>query len=146
MKTAMQVLRSKPDLSIHCVAPDASVFDAIRKMSDLNIGALLVMRQNDILGIVTERDYARKVVLEGRSSPDTLVSEVMTSPVQYVRPGTTTDECMAVMTESFVRHLPVLADGEIVGVLSIGDLVKSIISEQQVMIEQLQHYIAGDRV
>ena len=146
MKTAMQVLRSKPNPAVHTVLATDSVYDAIHEMAERNIGALLVMQRDEIVGIITERDYARKVVLEGRASNDTMVKEVMTSPVQYVRPSHTTEECMALMTKAFVRHLPVMADGELIGLLSIGDLVKAIISEQRFVIDQLQHYISGDRV
>ncbi|MDH3210200.1 MAG: CBS domain-containing protein, partial [Burkholderiaceae bacterium] len=110
-----------------------------------NIGALLVMKGAEIVGIITERDYARKIILTGRSSKETPVSDVMNSPVQYVRPSHTTDQCMALMTRSRLRHLPVIDDGKLLGLLSIGDLVKNIISEQQFIIEQLEHYIAGDR-
>lgn len=145
MKNAALVLQSKPDLTVYSIAPSQSVFEAIKLMAEKNIGALLVMKGAEIVGIITERDYARKIILTGRSSKETPVSDVMNSPVQYVRPSHTTDQCMALMTRSRLRHLPVIDDGKLLGLLSIGDLVKNIISEQQFIIEQLEHYIAGDR-
>ncbi len=144
MKSAAQVLKSKPHQAVETVAPSASVFDAVRQMADKNIGALLVLEQQKIVGIVTERDYARKIVLLGRSSKDTPVRDIMSSPVMYVRPDQTNEECMALMTDNRLRHLPVVDQGKLLGLISIGDLVKDIISEQKFIIEQLEHYIAGD--
>jgi IMP dehydrogenase len=112
-------------------------------MADKGIGALLVMNGDKLVGIVTERDYARKVILEGKSSKDSTVKEVMTTKVLCVSPERTVDECMALMTDKRARHLPVLDHKHVVGVVSIGDLVKAVISEQQVLIDQLQHYISG---
>ena len=109
-----------------------------------NIGALLVVEAGKVVGIVTERDYARKIALLERVSKDTPVSEIMSSPVMYVHPQQTCEECMALMTENRLRHLPVISAGELVGLISIGDLVKDIISQQRFIIEQLEHYIAGD--
>lgn len=145
MTTAAAILRSKHDQAVHAVRPDASVFDAVRLMADKGIGALLVTEGEAIVGIVTERDYARKVVLLSRSSRDTPVSDIMTPRVMYVRPDQSSHECMALMTENRFRHLPVMDGGRLVGLLSIGDLVRDIISEQKFIIEQLEHYIAGDR-
>lgn len=145
VKTAAQILRSKPDPAVHTIAPTAPVFDALTLMADKGIGALLVMEGDAIAGIITERDYARKTVLMGRSSRETPVRDVMTSQVLYVRPGQTAEECMALMTENRVRHLPVLESGKLVGLISIGDLVKDIISEQRFIIDQLEHYIRGER-
>lgn len=145
MKTVAQILKSKPDQIIHTVAPTASVFDAVKLMADKNIGALLVMQGERIAGIITERDYARKIILVGRTSKETPVSEIMTSEVMYVRPDQTSDECMALMTENRIRHLPVVENGTLIGLISIGDLVKDIISEQRFIIEQLEHYIKGER-
>ena len=143
MKTAGDVLRSKADQAVHTITPGASVFDAVKLMADKNIGALLVMEGQKIAGIITERDYARKIVLMSRSSRETAVREIMTSAVMYVRPDQTTEECMVLMTESRLRHLPVVDGNRLLGLVSIGDLVKSIISEQKFTIEQLQQYISG---
>jgi CBS domain-containing protein len=145
MTTAAQVLRSKADKTIHTTTPAASVFDAVKLMAEKNIGSLLVMEGRAVVGLVTERDYARKIVLLARSSKETPVRDIMTSPVMYVRPDQTSEECMALMTENRVRHLPVMDDGTLIGVISIGDLVKDVISEQKFIIQQLQHYIAGER-
>ena len=143
MKKVAQILRSKSDPSIHTIVPTASMFDALMLMAEKNIGALLIMEGETIVGVLSERDYARKVVLLGRSSKETLVREVMTYPVLYVGPQQSTEECMALMTEKRLRHLPVLDDGKLIGLISIGDLVKDIISEQNFVIEQLQSYISG---
>jgi CBS domain-containing protein len=145
MKEVAQILKSKPDQTVHSISPAASVFDAVKLMADKNIGALLVMEDLKIVGIVTERDYARKIVLMGRSSKETPVRDIMTSPVMSVRPDRTNEECIALMTENRVRHLPVIDGGKLIGLVSIGDLVKDIISEQKFTIEQLEHYIMGDR-
>ncbi len=145
MKGIAQILRGKPSKVVQAIGPNDTVYDAIKKMAEQNIGALLVMEGGNIVGIVTERDYARKIVLAGRSSKETPVSVIMTTQVLCVGPLQTTEECMAIMTENRVRHLPVLDDGKLIGLVSIGDLVKDIISEQQFIIEQLEHYIAGDR-
>ena len=143
MKNAAHILQSKPDTTVHTVTPTTSMFDAITLMAEKNIGALLVVDGETIRGIVSERDYARKIILAGRSSRDTPVGDVMTAPVMYVGPTTSTQECMALMTGKRLRHLPVLDEGKLIGMISIGDLVKDIISEQSFMIEQLQHYISG---
>ena len=145
MKSVAQVLKSKPEQNVETIAPATSVFDAVRLMAEKNIGALLVMEGQTIAGMLTERDYARKIILMGRSSKETRVRDVMTSPVMYVRPDQTNEECMALMTDNRVRHLPVVDGGRLVGLISIGDLVKDIISEQKFIIEQLEHYITGGR-
>ena len=145
MTTARDILKSKPSNSVHTVGPDASVFDALKLMADKNVGALLVMEGERIVGIVSERDYARKVALMARVSRDTPVREIMTSNVLYASPSQTGDECMAVMTENHLRHLPVIDNGKLIGLVSIGDLVKNIISEQKFIIDQLEHYITGTR-
>jgi CBS domain-containing protein len=145
MKSVAEILRSKPEQTVHTIAPSASVFDAVKLMAEKSIGALLVMEDQKIDGIITERDYARKIVLMGRSSKETPVREIMTSAVMYVRPDQTNEECMALMTDNRVRHLPVIDDGKLIGLISIGDLVKDIISEQKFIIDQLEHYIMGDR-
>ena len=145
MKSVAEILRSKPEQAVQTITPSASVFDAVKLMAEKSIGALLVMEDQKIDGIITERDYARKIVLMGRSSKETPVREIMTSPVMYVRPDQTNEECMALMTDNRVRHLPVIDDGKLIGLISIGDLVKDIISEQKFIIDQLEHYIMGDR-
>jgi CBS domain-containing protein len=128
---------------IFAIGPDDPVLAAVRLMADHYIGALLVMRGDELIGIVSERDYARKIILQNRASADTPVRDIMSSPVVTVRPSDTTDTCMRICTERRVRHLPVVEGGKVVGVLSIGDLVKSVINEQSQQIEHLQRYIAG---
>ena len=145
MKGVAQILKLKRITTVHAIGPADTVYEAIRKMAEHEIGALLVMEGEQVVGIVTERDYARKVALAGRSSKETAVSAVMTSQVLCVGPSQTTEECMAIMTENRVRHLPVIDNGKLIGLVSIGDLVKDIISEQQFIIEQLEHYISGYR-
>jgi len=145
MKTVAEILKAKGDETVHTIEPTASVFEAVERMAQKNIGALLVLEHGRIVGMLTERDYARKVVLMARSSKDTPLREIMTTSVIYVRPDQTSEECMALMTQSRVRHLPVIDDGRLSGLISIGDLVKGIISEQKFIIEQLQQYITGER-
>jgi len=142
MKT-LNLLLQKKGRDVWSVSPDDSVFDALRLMADKGIGAVLVMEDGRVVGILSERDYARKVALEGRTSRDTPVRAIMTSRVVYARADQTIEEAMAIMTEKRVRHLPVLANGELVGIVSIGDLVKEIISDQQFMIDQLINYITS---
>jgi CBS domain-containing protein len=144
MKTAAEILKTKSSQAVHVIAPTASVFDAVSLMAKKGIGALLVMEGEDIVGIVTERDYARKIILMGRTSKETQVLVIMTAEVLYVRPNHTSEQCMALMTENRLRHLPVIDNGKLIGLLSIGDLVKDIISEQRFTIEQLEHYIRGE--
>jgi len=126
------------------VTPGDSVFHALSLMAMHDVGALLVLDSEDLVGIFTERDYARKLILQGKSSKETLVSEIMSDKVAYVTPTATVDECMALMTEKRFRHLPVLSeDGEVIGIVSIGDLVKATISNQQFIISELERYITG---
>lgn len=145
MKSVAHLLKSKTDIAIQAIAPAASVFEALQLMAHKNIGALLVMEGSQVVGIFTERDYARKIILKGRTSPQTTMREVMTPSVMFVTPEQTCDECMALMTENRLRHLPVMQNGQLIGLVSIGDLVKDIISEQQFIIEQLECYISGKR-
>ena len=129
--------------AVWSVPPEASVYEAIKLMADKGVGALLVMEGQRLVGIVSERDYARKVILQGKSSWDTPIREIMTDKVFYVRPEQTVEDCMALMTAYRIRHLPVLDEDHVRGVVSIGDLVKALLSEQEVRIQQLEQYIMG---
>jgi CBS domain-containing protein len=142
MRTVRQLLEAKTP-EIYAIAPEAPVIEAIRLMAEKRIGAVLVMEGARLVGILSERDYARKIVLQGRSSSDTPVRTIMTADVVTVRPEDSADHCMQVVTEQRIRHLPVIRDGEVVGVVSIGDLVKAVIEDQQVELDQLQRYIAS---
>ncbi|HTY94574.1 MAG TPA: CBS domain-containing protein [Steroidobacteraceae bacterium] len=146
MTTAAQVLKSKPVGAVFTTTPEALVFDAVRQMAERNVGALVVLDGGSVVGVVSERDYARKVMLLARSSRETRVRDIMSSPVMYVRPTQTVEECMALMTDRRLRHLPVIDDGTLLGVISIGDLVKQVIADQKFIIEQLAHYISGQTV
>lgn len=142
MACVREVLAGKR-AGVHAIAPDEPVLEAIQMMADRSIGALLVMRGSELVGILSERDYARKVILRGRSSAETPVWEIMSAPVTTVSPDDSVNTCMMLMTERRIRHLPVVQGGEVIGVLSIGDLVKQVIEEQQHEIAQLQRYIAS---
>lgn len=142
MTTVAQLLDTKGN-TVHSIDANDSVLNAIKSMAKLGIGALVVMENGTMVGIVSERDYARKVILDGKSSDSTLVKDIMSVKTVCARLNQTVEECMAVITEKRVRHLPVLDDNKVVGIISIGDLVKSIIAEQQFIIEQLEHYISG---
>lgn len=142
MKLVKHLLDTK-GRGIISIGPDASVLDAIKLMADKLVGSLLVMQGDELIGIVTERDYARKVIIKGRSSQSTKVNEIMTADVFSATSDKTVNECMTVMTERKIRHLPIIDDGAVTGIISIGDLVEAIISDQQAEIEQLEHYISG---
>lgn len=142
MNNVAQLLEAKGG-NVWSIAPDASVFDAIAAMAEHGIGALPVMDGDRLLGVVSERDYARKVILQGRNSQDTKVAEIMTDKVTTTDLHETVEGGLAIMTEQRIRHLPVVEDGKVIGMLSIGDLVKALIAEQQALIKQLQGYIAG---
>jgi IMP dehydrogenase len=141
MTSVAQILRSKSDCVVHKIEADVSVYDAVQLMAEKQIGSLLVMEGGEIAGIVTERDYARKIVLLNRESRTTVVREIMSTRVLFVQPEQAGNECMALMSEHHLRHLPVLDRGNIVGIISIGDLVKEIIADQRFIIEQLEHYV-----
>ncbi len=142
MQTIRDILKVK-GTDVWCVAPDATVFDALRRMAEKEVGALVVTEAAQVVGLISEREYARKVVLAGRTSPTTLVKEIMITPVMYIHLDQTIEECMSLMTEKRTRHLPVIEDGKLVGLISIGDIVKSIIADQQFLIEQLVRYVSG---
>ena len=142
MRTVQQLLDEKGH-EIQSVHPDDSVYDAIQKLANANIGSLIVVEDDRPVGIFTERDYARNVILKGKSSPTTPIRDIMTTRVVYAQPDQTVEECMAVMTDKHIRHLPVLYGEKLIGMISIGDLVKSIIAEQKFTIEQLEHFIRG---
>lgn len=142
MRQVKHLLESKGG-SLYAIAPDAPVLDAIKLMAEHRIGALLVMRGKQLLGVVSERDYARKVILQGRSSSQATVSEIMRADPLTVGPQTDVLDCMRLCTDSRVRHLPVLENGEVVGIISIGDLVKAVIDAQAEQIEHLERYITG---
>ncbi len=140
MKAVRQLLQGKAGI-LCTIGPDARVFNALKLMAEKNVGVLLVVENDRLVGIVSERDYARKVILHGKSSHDTPVREIMTERPVCVQPDNSVEECMALMTEKHIRYLPVIEQGKLLGVLSIGDLVKETIAEQQFMIEQLESYI-----
>jgi CBS domain-containing protein len=145
MTTAADILRAKRDPAVHTIEPGASVADAVALMAQKNIGALVVVEGGRVVGIVTERDVLRRAVVLERSPKQTPLRDIMATSVMVVPPQRTSAECMALMTEHRVRHLPVLDAGRLVGLVSIGDLVKDMLSEQQFIIEQLEQYIAGQR-
>jgi CBS domain-containing protein len=140
--TISAILKQKTG-TIASTTPDASVYHAIEAMAERKVGALLVMREGELIGIISERDYARKVILQGRSSKDTSVADIMSSPVITVSPHHTVGECMRIITDNHFRHLPVVSGGAVVGMVSIGDLVNWVISEQEKTIRHLEAYISG---
>ena len=142
MATVRDMLKTK-GFEVWSVAPDETVYDALKLMAEKNIGAVLVMEAGKVVGILSERDYARKIILLGRASADTPAKEIMTSRVMCVRPQETAEQCMALMTEKKIRHLPVLEDDRLVGIISIGDVVKATIAQKEFIIEQLEEYIRG---
>lgn len=142
MKTVKQLLQSK-GRQVWSIAPEAMVYDALKLMAEKEVGALVVLEAGQVAGIISERDYARKVSLQGKSDRTTSVGEIMTAKVIYVYPEQTIEDCMALMTDKRIRHLPVIDGGQLIGVISIGDVVKEVISHQEFLIAQLEHYITG---
>jgi CBS domain-containing protein len=142
MKTVKNILNNKSN-EIYSVSRSTSVLDALQVMMDKNISALLVMEDSELKGIFTERDYARKIILQGKSSKETLIEEVMTSDLETIHLDSTIDHCMQIMTTRHIRHLPILNEGKVAGMISIGDLVKFVIEDQKQTIEQLQTYISS---
>lgn len=142
MGKVRNILQTKNNSTVS-VCPDNTVFEALELMVEKNVGALLVMNQEDFVGIFTERDYARKVILKGKASKKTLIREIMTENPVTVTPDNTIEDCMRLMTNKFIRHLPVMDNGKLIGIISIGDVVKFIIEEQRFIIENLEHYITG---
>ena len=142
MRRVKDILATKGD-DIWSIEPDASVYDAIHLLAEKEIGALLVMEGDDLVGVISERDYARQIILKGKGSRDTLVREIMTSEVITAEPCQDIGECMGMMTDKRIRHLPVMDGGRVVGVLSIGDLIRAVIAEQQSTIVDLEKYISG---
>jgi len=141
MSTAAQLLKRKGARAVYSIDPESPVLEAIRMMAEHSIGALVVLQGEQLVGVVSERDYARKIILLGRSSSETPVWQIMSAPVLTVRPDQSVRECMQIVTDRRVRHLPVVEGGRLLGVLSIGDLVRAVLEEQQQTIEQLEHYI-----
>lgn len=143
MTMYVETLLAEKDGRIWSISPDATVYDALVLMDQKNIGALLVMQEERLIGILSERDYARKIIIRGKSSKETLVKEVMTTEVCYVDKKTKTDDCLAIMSDKRIRHLPVYENNQLIGLISIGDVVKSIINEQEIVIDDLFNYIHG---
>ncbi len=142
MKRVRDLLKAK-GYDVYSISPDATVYDALKLMADKEVGALVVIEDAKLVGIISERDYARKVILKGKFSRDTPVRDIMAPEITCVSPSQTVEGCMALMTDKRVRHLPVLEEDRLIGIISIGDVVKSVISEQKLRIDQLEHYIRG---
>jgi len=142
MSTVRNILQKKGN-AVHSISPDSSVYDALEELEENNLGSLVVVENGKLTGVFTERDYVRKVILKGRSSKETLVRDIMSSRPIFVNPDNTLDECMQLMSDKFIRHLPVLENDELVGVISISDLVRYIIYEKDFIIDNLEHYITG---
>jgi CBS domain-containing protein len=144
MYSVRQILQNKGS-QVWSIEPDATVYEALELLAEKDIGALLVIKDGKLKGIFSERDYARKVIIQGKTSRETRVKEIMTPKVTIVEPEQSTEACMAIMTEQHIRHLPVIEEGQVIGVISIGDVVKAVISNQEFVIEQLENYISGER-
>ena len=144
MKTVHDLIKAKGH-AVFFISPDVSIYTALTEMAEKNVGALVVMEEDRVAGIISERDYARKVILKGKSSRDTTVREIMTDRVFYVTPSRTMEECMALMIDKHVRHLPVMEEDRLVGIISIGDVVKAVIEDKEMIIQELEDYIIGRR-
>jgi CBS domain-containing protein len=144
MKTVAHILKTKGQ-HIYSIAPESTVYDALKLMAEKDVGALVVLKGDAVVGVFSERDYARKIILKGKTSKETLVKEIMSEKVLYVTSDQTLEECMAIMTEKHIRHFPVMDGDKLLGFISIGDVVKGVISHQQFVIDQLQKYITGAR-
>jgi len=144
LKSVRQVLNAK-GYAVETVAPETSVYEALQKLSNREVGALVVLEEGELCGLFSERDYARKVALQGRNSKETQVQEIMTRRVITLEPQQTVEACMVLMTDKRIRHLPVLEDGRLIGIVSIGDIVKAVIEAQRLTIEELESYITGRR-
>lgn len=142
MGTVRNILQFKGN-AVYCIHPDRSVYEALEMLEEKNLGCLVVIEEEQLIGVFTERDYARKIVLKGRSSRETFVRDIMTDQPVVVTPNTSVDHCMQLMTEKFIRHLPVVENGHLIGLVSIGDLVRMTISDKDYLIETLSHYISG---
>jgi len=146
MQTVEGLLKLKSNRKVHTIPPESTVFEAIEILAEENLGALPVTENGKVIGIVSERDYTRKVILKGRSSKKTHTRDIMTHYVIYVTPEQTVEECMSLMISKYIRHLPVLRNGHLIGIISIGDVVKSVISEKEFVISGLENYICGTRM
>jgi CBS domain-containing protein len=144
MKTVGDILRAKGS-EIYSISPDATVYEALSRMAEKNVGAMLVFEGSDLIGLISERDYSRKTILKGKFSKETAVREIMTTEVISVHPDDDIEECMELFTDKRVRHLPVVEEGKVVGLVSIGDIVKSVIDYKEFIIEELENYIKGQR-
>jgi len=144
MRTVKDILRAKGS-NVYSISPDATVYEALNRMADKNVGAMLVFEGNDLVGLISERDYSRKTILQGRFSKDTAVREIMTTEAVTVHPDDDIEACMELFTDKHVRHLPVIEKGKVVGIVSIGDIVKSIIDSKELIISELENYIKGKR-
>ena len=144
MEHVRQILEQKGS-AVWTISPESTVFEALQFMAEKEVGALLVTEEEAVVGVLSERDYARKVILKGKSSKEQHVRDIMTIDITYVEPDQTTDDCMALMSNKHIRHLPVLENGKLIGIVSIGDVVKAIIAKKEYIIEQLEHYIHGKR-
>ena len=142
MGTVRNILEKKGN-AVYSVSPDSSVYDALEMLEDRNLGCLVVVDSENLIGIFTERDYARKVILKGKSSKETQVRDIMTDQPAIVTPDHTIEQCMQIMTDKYIRHLPVIQNGQLIGIISIGDLVRFIIEEKDYIIDALSHYISG---
>jgi CBS domain-containing protein len=144
MRTVKDILRAKGS-KVYSISPDATVYEALNRMADKNVGAMLVFEGTDLVGLISERDYSRKTILKGRFSKETAVREIMTTEAATVHPDDDIEACMELFTDKHVRHLPVVEKGKVVGIVSIGDIVKSIIDYKEFIIEELENYIKGKR-